>query len=533
MAVLDHRPVGRAVNEPVAAAHQVAVAEPGPQPQRRGRHAVGEGAQEVGGTGRHRAAHELLRHDRRVVLVVVAHHVGLPERVDVTGEERRVLHALVEEEPGEHVALPLVPVPRVGVQVEPGVLRQVRLGVAHHGLVQVEDPDRADHHLVADQLPRHAVVLRRAQSVEQPGPLCLAQDRPVDSRHLCGGTVDGQRQRELAAVRVHVAVLAGVEERQVDQVPPPDPAVGLGAVDRPHRLVLEPRPVGRSRTLRVLEDRDPVVVVHELVVVPDRQEGVPGVGVEDVGVGPVEAVLGPVGGQVGGRTHGVAAHVGERHVPARLVDVVAQVHDRVDVLLRDAAPRRVVARREVLARRDGQPDPAALVARGGRRLGPAGAAGPTVDHEPVEVRAARGKALGEHLDGPVGLPRRRAGALGHDLGERGVGRHLPRHVDGPASGCRRHPGPEDRRGGVVDPREHTAVEDGVERGRHRHRTAGRHRAARDPLGRGQTCRTERACLQEGPSVHLAPPTSWNFARPAPAGPGQGTTRDPAVSARSL
>ena len=140
-----------------------------------------------------------------------------------------------------------------------------------------------------------------------------------------------------------VAVLTSVEEQQVGQIAPAHLAVDLVAVGRPHRHVLEPRLVRSGGAGGVGGEHGPVVVVDDLVVVPDRHQGVGRVRRLDVGVATVEPVLRAVLVEGVDVVGGLVAHLAQQLDRDRLVDVVAQEQHGIQVLRGDVAPGAVVA----------------------------------------------------------------------------------------------------------------------------------------------------------------------------------------------
>ena len=203
-----------------------------------------------------------------------------------------------------------------------------------------------------------------------------------------------------------VSVLALVGEQDVDQPAQPilleDPiavslepgaghvveegpvAVGLALGERnPPGQVLELR---LARILLMGARLAVGVVVLDLVVVPDREEGMGGVHRLQVRVGLVEAVLLPVLAEqlrvpVVIDPCGVVANAGI----GVLVDVVAEAEDQVEVLLVRDRPLGVVeARVPVLARVEGDPDRLARVQRR-RGLEPADRRLRVLGDEAVEV----------------------------------------------------------------------------------------------------------------------------------------------------
>ena len=142
---------------------------------------------------------------------------------------------------------------------------------------------------------------------------------------------------------MHAAVLAGVEHEDLRQVTPAEVAVDAGPVDRPDRQVLEPRLVGVCDTARLLGEDGGVVVVVDLVVVPDRDERVCGVCSLEVRVALVELVAGPVAGQIARLGRGFVADLSQQLDRRGLVDVVPEEQHGVEWSRRDVPPGGVVA----------------------------------------------------------------------------------------------------------------------------------------------------------------------------------------------
>ena len=226
-----------------------------------------------------------------------------------------------------------------------------------------------------------------------------------------------------------------------------------------------------------------------------------------IGIAPVEGVADPVLLQL--RRLG-AELCGHRHVPRPaggsdpvLVDVVAEVHDDVEVLLGEPAIGGVVAGLPVLARGEGERERTQRCARCRCRLGSTDGAHVVAGAEPIEVLAPRLESVHLDVHGMSELPWRDGGPGRHDARHRLVRGDLPvdLHGAGPHPAvelqrARREPGPE-----------HDAIRARVARGDAERERVGarRSRCPRDP-GRQlrQAERRGRAGreLQESAAVDL-------------------------------
>ena len=306
-----------------------------------------------------------------------------------------------------------VPVPLVDV-----VRRAVRRQQAGHvvdrvdQLVrQVAEVHRRDHHRVADQLPLHVAV--SAQRALEPVQLLLAGDG-------AGGVADlavRVRRRRGGGVHLLAAVGAQVEHAELGQGAEPEPAEQPAAVPDPdaaveprgHPLVVRPVRAGAAgleAALAAVAVAGGVVlgavlprVVGDLVVVPGDDPRVLRVGVLQVRVGLVLRVPLPVVRQrdhlVGGLVladvlvvRAVAVLAG-----AVLVEVVAQVHHRVQVVARgQTAVGAEPAGLEVGAGDHAEAQVVRGGVGGGGGAGAPGPAGVAVPAEPVVVPAWPGPA---------------------------------------------------------------------------------------------------------------------------------------------
>lgn len=387
------------------------------------------------------------------------------EGVDVARDRDEV--AARGEPPQEVGALAAVAVPLVAAEVE------LRLELRGQEL-EAREVDRhlRELHARAEDLPgrvggcdasEQPVLLRRAEQGRPRRRLALVEARLEHEVAGPEGTVrgelaDGQVGRPLGN-QVIVAVVAVVDHEHLD-VPPEAQAavdadvVGIGrrlVEDDVGRLVLEPGAVGglalRGRLLvpLLLVEVGRVVlpgVVRELVVVPDVDERVELVGPPEPFVAAVLPVDRAVVGEsergaarfrrvaerkpVGQLDRAVPAHGLEVGIPVGLVDVVAEVHDEVEVVgvaLHECAPRVVPAADEVLARREGEAHRDVLSGLG-RGLRPPDRGRDAESDEAVPVGGVGREAdrLDPHRVVAVGVGR--GLAPGDDLGERLVERDL-------------------------------------------------------------------------------------------------------------
>src|SRR5918994_1654567 len=127
----------------------------------------------------------------------------------------------------------------------------------------------------------------------------------------------------------------------------------------------------------------------------------------------------------GGRVAGAAG------TGAALVDIVAEVHDEVGVILRGEGPGRPEPVLLVLARREQEAQVVAAPRRGGG-AGATDGADLVVHHEPVVVPGVGAQALDVDVDRVSPGRRGRGGPLADDVAEALVGCDLPpdRHIDG-------------------------------------------------------------------------------------------------------
>ncbi len=350
-------------------------------PHRRGARGCPEDVLEV--VAGHRRADELGADGRAErVGAGVRRQVAGPRRVDVAGQEDRVGDVLVGEVLEHLPTLDRVAVPLVGVvlhalrgQQPDGVLEAVA-----HAVRQRRDQHGGDHHRVAHELPLRG---GRAEPALQPGDLVVAGD-------LAAGVVARRHLGECASRGG--AVAAQVEHRELGEPAEREPAVDLRAVPEPgraaqphgHPLVVGAvgrGPTGRPGALRggvvVLRALEPGVV-GRLVVVPRADERDGAVQGLQVRVGLVERVPTAVVRE----RHDLVRRVGLAHddvllahgvlAGAVLVDVVAEVQDDVDLLLREVAVGAEVAGLVVGAGHDAEAHPRGCGVRRRRGAGTAG-----------------------------------------------------------------------------------------------------------------------------------------------------------------
>jgi hypothetical protein len=201
-----------------------------------------------------------------------------------------------------------------------------------------------------------------------------------------------------------------------------------------------------GRRVVVLGDVAGVVVVH-LVVVPDHGPGAARVGRLEVRVGAVEGVVASIvlqGHRLGGP---LGAH--ETAAPARLINVVPEVQEQIQLVRRHVAVGGEVTLGVVLAGADADTHPRRQIAGGGRRAQPADGARGVGVVEAVPVVPPRLQADGLHVHGMAPFRRRIGGAGGCErtkaqiLGDLPAHRHrVRRHAAAGGEGFRREPGPK-------------------------------------------------------------------------------------------
>ena len=353
----------------------------------------------------------------------VGHHRG----VEVAGQHDQVVGAgadCVEH----HTTFSVVAVPRVD---------------HHHRWVGADHGVAAEHEdLLRDHVPDRG---RGRHPVEQPLTLGGTEHRLLGRRrqhvvtHLHHIT-EGLHERRLALLVG--PVLTGVEHVEAHEVAvcerAVDVEVGPGRWVEAHRHVLVPdlvsgRPAGQECVGCDVEiaARSRVVVVH-LVVVPRDDPRHQRVGGLQQRVGLVDRVplavlldrlaLEGLAGRARPRVRGATSGI--------LVDVVAEEHERVEVaLLHEVAVGGVVAVLPVLAGGEREAEPLGCRAGRGERAGARRRRRETSDAEPVVVLGV-GLESGDvdvHRVAERGHGGGRSG--GDDVGELGVGRHLPLDVD--------------------------------------------------------------------------------------------------------
>ena len=134
-----------------------------------------------------------------------------------------------------------------------------------------------------------------------------------------------------------------------------------------------------------------MAVVAEFVIVPDHDHGKPLVQTLQIRIGPITAIQMPVVLEIG--RHGLARRQGCQLAGAAflkagvhgLVDIVAQVHDIIDVFLGQACQGVVVAKAVVLTGDIAQPQALDVLVGAGQRLEAPRAAGHAAMDEPIVV----------------------------------------------------------------------------------------------------------------------------------------------------
>ena len=169
----------------------------------------------------------------------------------------------------------------------------------------------------------------------------------------------------------------------------------------------------------------PPGVAGQFVVVPHRHHGVPGMESLEVGVGLVLAMTGAVVGQGQASSPGAVEARPLLPLGLRLVDVVAEVDDEVDVLLRQSGVGVEVAGGVVGAAHHPEPQPAGRAVGRRQRAGPTDGRVLAADGEAVPVGRGRTQARHRHVDGVVAVRRGPRRARGHRIGQRRIGRHRP------------------------------------------------------------------------------------------------------------
>jgi competence protein ComEC len=429
--------------------------------------------------GRDRRADELAADDRRGLLERPHLEVAGEVAVDVAGQDHRVRGPPRAEELHDRVG--------VGLVGRPLVHREL-LGRAGG------DVERRHHHLLGEHMPAGG---GGVEAREQPVALLPAQDGRVGiPRAVAQGA-------EPVAAGLRRPVLARVEHREVDQL-----AVGQAAIERhvraarpadgPQRHVLEVGLVGggappderlaRLAVVRVIVG----VVVLDLVVVPGDDERERRVDRLQIGVGAIEGVALAVALE----GHGLGPDdLADGVLLGRvLVDVVAEMDDDVDILLRHVPVGREVPVLPVLAGREREPDAVDVGGRGGRGAGPPDGALPRAGAEAVPVRPRRAQPVDLDVDG-VGAQRRRVdGVAGADLREALVFGQL---VDD-ADRFGRHPAAGRERIGRQPRPDHDAVVGGIAGGDAQgERRARELRRGLDRTGEARS-RRERKAVGPGP-----------------------------------
>jgi hypothetical protein len=348
-------------------------------------------------------ADELAGHRRRVEILGGPRDVARVADVDVAGEDDGIRDVAGRQQLGDAAPVGDVAVPLVGAELA--------------GAVAVALDVRREGNLLGEHVPAR---VRVGEAVQQPPQLDAAEHRARLVERL--GAVAGRvAQGDRTGLGLVGAVLARVEHVEPGEGAPVDatvqPEVGTGGPRRAaQRHVLVVGLVGRRAA------RQPLVAGHvgigvlvgvvvlDLVVVPGHQERKTGMRGAQARVRLVLRVTDPI---VREAADLVARLVQPRvrGIAGTLVDVVAEMHDEVEVLCRDVAPRRVVAVGVVLTRGEGELQ--RVHGAGDRRGSRAtGRALREPDLEPVPVPRARPQARARH--GPrartPAAPRPRRGA---------------------------------------------------------------------------------------------------------------------------
>jgi hypothetical protein len=380
--------------------------------------------------GRDRGRHDLGRDHRRLVVVGPRRQIAEAAEVDVAREHDDVLELLRHHEVEQALARLGVAVPLVEVDEAPA------------------EAHRREHDLLGDELPDR---LAHRQAVHQPALLLLAEQRAV----VLGPAV-AAGAGDVHAILV-AAVLPGVEQPELGKVAPAERAVYLEV--RPlrrrqaQRHMLVVGLIGGAAPQQPLRARDVVlgdlvgVVVLDLVVVPDEQPRAARVHRLQVLVALVQRVADPISVE-GHRL--LAALRADRAGRGALVDVIAEEHHQIEVLLHHVLVGRVVAVGVVLAVGRGEVQALGLGVAGRRGPGAADRAREFADREAVPVPGVGLEALDVdvHRVGEVRVGLDDIG--GDDIGEVLVGRDLPghrvrhgRHAAVPRVRRGRQPGPQD------------------------------------------------------------------------------------------
>src|SRR5215207_10629229 len=276
-----------------------------------------------------------------------------------------------------------------------------------------------------------------AQAFKEPLLLRLSGDRAGRV------TLFGVGGIYAAARGLIVPVLAGVQNVKLGEVsvcytPVEAHVRTLRYREGTERQVLVVRLIRGRSTPEELLDRPGApgctvgVIVLDLVVVPGHDPGkgrvrrpqVTGTAIEGV---PVAVLRERVDFRTVVPTH-VAAR-GNVLVYAVLVDVVAEVHDEVQVLLADVAVGGVVAVLVHLAGGEGEAHLRNGGPTGGRRLGPSYRAHLGARLEAVEVLSRRLEPFNSHVHRVRQLGRCKRRTPAHDLAKVFVGGYLPLHAN--------------------------------------------------------------------------------------------------------
>ena len=291
-----------------------------------------------------------------------------------------------------------------------------------------------------DLLPEHAPggssLLRTPQGIEEPCFLVRAEQRPARS-------IGADR---IARTRLPIAQPAGVQHQQVHQtaeaeVPVQPDAWSRGLANghplevRLVRGTLADAPVGVAAL--VCGSAAAPRVVHDLMVVPDGDEGVGRVRGLQVDVGAIggvaRAVIHERRGLAGRQRNPPGIGSVAVHAVGELVDVVAQVQHGVEIgPIRHAAIHVEVTGGVVRTGYRGEPHPVGRVCRQGLRTADRG--GITVGIERVVVGPPRRQARDVYLDGVVSQRRGLDGRRRDHVAQLLVGADAPADLRGV---CRR------------------------------------------------------------------------------------------------
>ena len=440
--------------------------------------------------GGDRAADELARDHGGLGIVEIRLQIVDPERVDITADHDRIGRPRPSEEieqppPGRRVTIP-------AIRVDLDARADLRIRLGHEGLLTDHVPARP-----AFAQPRlQPAFLPRAQQRRLGVPALVAALDAV------GSTTPG------LGAGLWAAVLPIVEQVKTGQLAEShagmDTHIGAERDHRPtQRQVLVISLIGRRAPpqepgrLVIVFGTCAGVIVFDLVVVPGDHPRTQGMRGLKVGIRLVTREAGPVIIERDRLRPFMMAHVVP--APGRLVDVIAQVDDQIQIVGQHMPVGRVIPLLVLLAGPRGEAQPR----RGGiqRRRGPGAAdrAGRVAGMEAVPIPAVRFQArqFGVHRMAPV--RRRVTGGPGDDLAESLVRRDL----DADRNAHRRHTaGGRKRLGGQAGP-EHETIGQGITRGHpERKRVGGEFHPGlyTERQGAGQCQTAER--MKEMATIHL-------------------------------